>query len=248
MEDFKIFVVFHHSIHEKCYENLSDEEFSHLVFVAVNEDIPKKYPSDQKYKIIKEWELPIYDPELQKIGYCENTVIRHVCLNKLYGTATHVGFCQYDVFFMRGSIDKIKMDMHTDSIHTMVMCPWHLYEKNFPRQAILQKAINDMCEYFPQANFSKEKLFPMCNTFVLPVYVLETIIPWIIQLHPKVWPECVTPPESTKFQHLAAYFEHVMGIVLASLYTDFVTWYEIIHPTTHGMMNELKISGPHTER
>ena len=58
MEDFKIFVVFHHSIHEKCYENLSDEEFSHLVFVAVNVDIPKKYPSDQKYKIIKAYIRP----------------------------------------------------------------------------------------------------------------------------------------------------------------------------------------------
>ena len=75
MEEFKIFVTFHGFINESCYSELSPEEFSHFVFVAVNEKRQKTYPQDPKYKIIKEWELPIYDPELQRKGYNENSVI-----------------------------------------------------------------------------------------------------------------------------------------------------------------------------
>jgi hypothetical protein len=68
MEEFKIFVTFHGFINESCYSELSPEEFSHFVFVAVNEKRQKTYPQDPKYKIIKEWEL-------QRKGYNENSVI-----------------------------------------------------------------------------------------------------------------------------------------------------------------------------
>lgn len=241
MESFKIFVVFHKSIHEKCYEELDPDEFSHLVFVAVNENLPKTYPTDTKYNIIKEWELPIYDPELQKNGFCENTVIRHVYLNKLYGNATHVGFCQYDAYFKKGSINSVKQTMTPNSIHAMIMCGWSLYESNFPNHFLIDRVIKNMYEYFPNVQFSKNTVFAMCNTFVLPVSVLDTIMPWIIQLDPVIWPASVKPPERCDHWRMpACYLEHVMGMVLSSLYREFYQWPGIIHPTTHGVMQELR--------
>jgi len=240
MTDFKIFVTFHGAINESCYSELSPEEFSHFVFVAVNEKRPKTYPEDPKYKIIKEWELPIYDPELQRKGYNENSVLYHVYINKLYGDATHVGFCQYDMHFNRGSIDYVKRTMTPTSIHPMIMCGWNVYEGNFPNGEVnnMYELASLLKEDFPHADFSTTKRFPLTNTFVLPVNVLNTIMPWIIKITPKVYVDSLRAVP-TDWRRPAGYLEHAMGIIISSLYHEFYQWPGVTHPITHGTMHEI---------
>ena len=150
----KIFVVFHKSINEECYKDLSPDEFSHLIFVAVNEKVPKSYPKDPKYKIIKEWELPIYNPKLQEQGFQENSVIHHVYLNKLYNDNDRVGFAQYDMFMERGCIDFLKVNAAPGSVQCLVMCPYKLAFDNVKgHDGIYKKVIEDMIEYFPGCHF-----------------------------------------------------------------------------------------------
>jgi len=241
MEEFKIFVTFHGAINESCYSELSPEEFSHFVFVAVNEKRPKTYPQDPKYKIIKEWELPIYDTELQRKGYNENSVIYHVYINKLYGDSTRVGFCQYDMHFQRGSIDYVKRTMTPTSIHPMVMCGWNVCEGTFSKNNEIDnfyELVSSMNEFFPNAKFSKEGGFPLANAFILPVNVLNTIMPWIIKITPKVYADCQRC-EPADWRRPGVYLEHAMGIVLSSLYNEFRPWPGVTHPITHGTMHEI---------
>jgi hypothetical protein len=237
MSGLKIFVIFHVKINEECYENLTPEEFSHFIFVAANEAIPKVYPTDPKYNIIKEWELPIYDPELQKQKYDENSVIRHVYLNKLHEGMSHVGFCQYDMYFKKNSINNVKTEMHPDSVYCMVACPWFLYESNFPDDGeFFGDIVMDMFKYFPDATFSKKNLFPLCNAYILPVGFLDTIMPWIIQLDSKV----LTASRSSRWGP-GHYLEHIMGIIISGLYSRFAShWSGVIHPITHDAMHHLK--------
>jgi hypothetical protein len=243
----KIFVVFHRSINEKCYEELSSEEFSHLVFVAVNESVPKTYPADPKYKIIKEWELPIFNPKLQEQGFQENSVLHHIYLNKLYDEDDRVGFSQYDIYMRRGTIDFLKQTEAPERTQCMVMCPYSLALGNFNgHDGIFAKAIEDMKLYFPDCEFSKHKLYPMCNTYVLPAKLFNKIMPWIIQLHDKIYPECILPPYRSRYGEVGCYYEQIMGFVISSLCSDLAPWHGVIHPTTHGCMHDLKQEGPHT--
>ena len=60
-------------------------------FYGVNEIYPKR----KEYlglKHILEYELPVYDPFLQKKGYTESSVYLHVYWNKLHVTKDKIGF------------------------------------------------------------------------------------------------------------------------------------------------------------
>lgn len=244
----KIFVVFHASIHEDCYAELYPDELSCITFFAVNEKLPKQYPTDPKYKIIKEWELPNFDPKLQEQGFCENSAIIHSHLNKLYGPGDRIGFAQYDMYMRRGSIRHLISMGRPGSVQTMIMCPWSLFEGNFPGQmGIFEKAAEDMKSYWPDSHFSKEAGFPMCNTYVIDADLLDRIVPWIIQFHSKIYPECILPPYNPRFGQIACFYEHIIGMVLQALCKDFRPWEGIIHPTTHGILQELKQPGPHKQ-
>jgi hypothetical protein len=243
----KIFVVFHSSINEMCYDELSPEELDHLTFVAVNEAVPKTYPADPKYRIIKEWELPNFNPKLQQQGFQENSVLHHVYMNKLYSEDDRVGFAQYDMYMKRGTIDFLKRTARPEGVQCMVACPYSLALGNFNgHDGIFVKAIEDMKLYFPESHFSKDSLYPMCNTYVLPVKLFNKIMPWIIQLHDKIYPECILPPYRPRYGEVGCYYEQIMGFVITALCMDLAPWPGIIHPTTHGAMHQLKQDGPHT--
>lgn len=244
----KIFVVFHSSINEECYAELHPDELAHITFIAVNEKLEKKYPADPKYKIIKEWELSNFDPKFQEQGFNENSAIIHAHLNNLYEPGDRVGFAQYDMYMRCGSIRHLANTGTPGSVQSMIMCPWSLFEGNFLGQVgIFEKAADDMKSYWPDSHFSKEGRFPMCNTYVVDASLIDRVIPWIIQFHPKIYPECILPPYRPRFGEVACYYEHIMGMVLQALCTEFRLWDGIIHPTTHNVLHYLQQHGPHKE-
>ena len=48
------------------YKDLDPDEFDCLRFIAVNENIPKEWDETRFPNVIKEWELPTYDPKWQE--------------------------------------------------------------------------------------------------------------------------------------------------------------------------------------
>lgn len=65
----QIYIVFHKYIFDECYKGISKSNLDkYFTFVAVNKKI-KKYYTPNKYKIIKEWNLPHYKNEFQELGH-----------------------------------------------------------------------------------------------------------------------------------------------------------------------------------
>ena len=88
----QIFVVFHKFIFDECYLNIPQNILdTYFTFIAVNETIPKSYQQN-KYKVINEWDLPIYDKTFQEKGYNENSAIYHVFINNLHKNYNMIGF------------------------------------------------------------------------------------------------------------------------------------------------------------
>jgi len=146
------------------------------------------------------------------------------------------------MYFEKNSINNVKTEMHPASVYCMVAYPWFTYESKFPNDGeFFGDIIMDMCRYFPDATFTKENVFPLCNAHILPVGFLDTIMPWIIQLDSKV----LTVSRSSTIWFPAHYLEHIMGIVISGLYRRFVVhWSGVIHPVSHNVMHHLKASEP----
>lgn len=86
------------------YEELDEEEKACLTFVAVNENIEKDVLPE---KYIKEWELPVYNPDWQKNNWMNGGTNHHIVMNKV-SKADYIGFVQYDMRFPKGSIHRLK--------------------------------------------------------------------------------------------------------------------------------------------
>jgi len=90
--DIQIFIIFHKNIFDECYKNIPEDILSeYFTFYAVNENIEKCYMQN-KYKVINEWELSIYDKTFQERGYNENSAIYHIYANKLNKDYKYIGF------------------------------------------------------------------------------------------------------------------------------------------------------------
>lgn len=99
MARFRMFVVYHQRLHPGVFEGLSDENIAQLTFYKVNEAIPFEFglARARPLALVKEYELPAYQPYYQAVGYNEVSCLLHVLRNRLYEGADYVGQLQYDM-------------------------------------------------------------------------------------------------------------------------------------------------------
>lgn len=199
----QIFIVFHKYIFDECYKNIPQDVLDkYFTFIAVNKTIQKIY--SKKYKVINEWDLPIYDGTFQERGYNENSAIYHVYANNLHKPYKSIGFFQYDMVFNNlklGSLEKI----YYYKAHNFNLCKW-----NEPKT--LDFIIKDYEQFYK--SFSKEKQYPLYNSFIIPVEIYEKIMKWVVQLYDKLYPWCIESPNKTHLGHIGGIYERVMAYAI----------------------------------
>jgi hypothetical protein len=238
----QFFVIFHKKIFDECYVHVPREILDRFfTFIAVNEKIPKEY-TDGKYNILKEWELPIYDPSFQARGYNENSVIRHIFLNKIHKKYERIGFFQYDQAFQPGAIEKILTSLsharETPEGFYHALCP-----ANFATSMIhtwnepltLSFLIDDWNRYYDtrytmeEVAYDSTLVFPLLNTYVIPCSVFAKYMPWICQLFDKMYPWCVEFPNKIHHGHIGGIYERVMAFAIAMQKLPFIIPMDINH-------------------
>jgi len=107
--NYKPYIIFHKTIYETCYKDLSANNFDKLTFFGVNSKIKKMVPKSYMDKIIIERNLPYYNPLWQHSGFCEDSVFLHVYKNPemLLNDYDYVGFFQYDMIMENSLFDTI---------------------------------------------------------------------------------------------------------------------------------------------
>lgn len=206
----QLFIVFHKNIFDYCYKNIPDEILNkYFTFIAVNKNIPKSYSN--KYKVINEWELPIYDNTFQERGYNENSAIYHVYVNNLHKPYKSIGFFQYDMVFN---------NLKIDSIDNSKVFYYKTYDFNYSsyvswdEQNTLRFIIKDYESFYKQ-KFSKEKQYPLYNSYIIPIETYEKIMKWVLQLYDKLYPWVNEPPNKTHIGHIGGIYERIMGYAIA---------------------------------
>lgn len=111
-----VYVIYHDVLYTRNYEMLDPDEFNMITFVCVNKDHPK-HPEFTPFKHIHEWMLPIYDPHLQRLHVCDETMVPkshfnetgvhwHLAVNSVCKTP-YIYVCHNDMIFTKGSIRRI---------------------------------------------------------------------------------------------------------------------------------------------
>ena len=213
----QLFVVFHKTLYDECYKNIHQSILDkYFTFIAVNPSIPKNY-TQNKYKILNEWEFPIYDSTLQDQGYNENSAIYHIYKNGVYKAYTHIGFFQYDMKFE--NMIRYILTAISDgpvyfpvSLHTFAYCS----EETWNESETLNVILKDYESFF-NTKYRKDELIPLYNAYIIPIEAFEKIMPWVIQLFPKLYPWCVQLPNKTHKGHIGGIYERVMGYAISQL-------------------------------
>ena len=228
-KSFQIFVVFHKNIFDECYSTIPDKILQeYFTFIAVNPTIPKVYTAN-KYKIINEWEFPIYDPTFQERGYNENSALYHIYANGIHNNYKRIGFFQYDMIFNSNVPETIAKSMNSFALEK--------YSFNFCNVTTWNElktsefVVNDY-ETFFNVKFSKDKLYPLLNSYVIRSQLFEKIMKWVIQLYPKMYPWCVQLPNQSHQGHIGMIYERVMAYALGQEQINFLEL-EIKHDHTY---------------
>ena len=223
MTDIQIFIVFHKNIFDECYKNIPRNILSkYFTFIAVNENITKNY-TQNKYKIINEWELPIYDRTFQERGYNENSAIYHVYANNLHKDYKHIGFFQYDMVFNNNIIYFLKINIAQESVffyyknYDFNFCSYETWNE----PDTLNYIIEDY-EKFHNKSFSKNKQYPLYNSYIIPTQTYEKIMKWVTQLYDKIYPWCIEPPNSSGRSHIGGIYERIMAYAIGEENLNYV--------------------------
>ena len=210
--DIQIFIVFHKYIFDECYKNIPDDIlYKYFTFYAVNPIIEKHYTSN-KYKIINEWKLPIYDKTFQERGYNENSAIYHVYANNLHKDFKYIGFFQYDMKFNNNIIEFLQENIkeiprvYSLGCYSFNFCNYETWNE----QETLKYIINDYVKY-NKTEVTNRDNYPLYNSYVMPKETYEKIMRWVVQLYDKLYPWCVEPPNATHYAHIGGIYERIMA-------------------------------------
>jgi hypothetical protein len=95
---------------------------------------------------------------------------------------------------------------------------------NWVEQSTIQFIVDDY-ESFHKKKFSKCGVYPLLNTYIIPIHMYENIMPWVSQLYYKMFPWCNQHPNSSHFGHVAGIFERVMGFAIGEENMEYTSVY-----------------------
>lgn len=182
----QIFVCFHKKIIHELYQIRVDETEKYLTFYGV-----KDRDSNIDSKVIYEYELPVFNPVLQKNLYNEGSCIYHVYKNELYKPFDYIGFCQYDMVFSNNIFQNIETKLvtnkFTNTIFYFDFFKWAFIGgqttiiKDYPH---IPSGLNNYNKFFG-TSFTTDILIAnkmiICNTFVVPKPMFQKLMSWLIQ-------------------------------------------------------------------
>lgn len=200
MKRWKIFVTFFRNLFDEHYTADPTYDPGKFVFVKVNDKYPLEIEGNRLgYDIFFEHDFPVYRPDWQEKGYCENSVLHHVYRNRVHRSCDYVGFIEYDHVLAVDFTATIQRKLDSATRETIfafqkfsfkqlweqaiVMNP-RRREKVTGRPGSKWNCINvvltDYNEYFG-TDYGVERLavkdcFPICHAFLLPSSIFDKVM------------------------------------------------------------------------
>ena len=202
--NFEMFCVYHKNYY------IRDDNF-YFTFYGVNEI----YQKEKTKNNILEYELPIYNPFLQKRGYMETSAYLHVYWNNLYKEKDMIGFSQYDM-----KHNELYTNLDKETIY--IMCSGKNIVQNgiwnflmFPELRNLDFLIISYNNHFNTKYSIKEldnKPLSLWQTNIYPVKIYCKLCTWLEKLVEEIYPWSNQIPYETHFGSIGGYTERALSI------------------------------------
>lgn len=197
--------------------NQDDKEYIQNTFVyyGVNEIFTKSIENQYGCKKILEYDLPRYDPFLQKRGFMETSAYLHVYRNGLYKHLDFVGFCQYDMAHKKRyeNLDKNTIYLLRASGSIVQNGQWHPHMFSGLRN--IDYLLNHYNRHFG-TEFTmtslEGQLFSLWQTNIYPVQIYEKLCTWLDLLVKDAYPWSVEVPYETHWGVIGGYTERAIGL------------------------------------
>jgi len=187
---FILYIIYHKILYNHFYETLSEDNKKYITFYGVKNKVSNTQFDAQ---CIYEYELPLYNKELQEKHYNESSAFYHVYKNCLHTPFDYVGFLQYDMILPNNSIDAIKNTIQCNPNIPIIFASHFVNEESQSQlHGSLQlyiKPISNFGSILENYNMFfgkkytlaeiKDSPWIMCNMFVIPKYMYEKYMRWI---------------------------------------------------------------------
>jgi hypothetical protein len=171
-----------------------------FTFVKVNDDYPIELDGNRlDYGVFYEHDFPLFNPDLQRNGYHQSSVLYHIHKNKTCNTHDYIGFIEYDHVLttdftktihtiLEEANEDIMFALNKFTFHELweqgiIINPWRPNklegEKN-SRWNCLRVILDDYNKFFStnytMENLMKKNVFPICHCFLIPTKIFEKIM------------------------------------------------------------------------
>ena len=215
--NYKLYIIFHKTLYEKCYKKLTDEQFKQLTFFAVNSTIQKEVPEKCMTQIILERNLPYYNPLWQHSNFCESSVFLHVYKNEqLLNPYDYVGFFQYDMVLDPTVFSTIETTLEKYKQNNFFFYHYKENSKRHLDQAICLNGWNLILTLYNTSFKTQHTIeqvvledIPLYHAFVLPKHIFNKMMAFFEIVFPYLFEmlACGT-------KHLPYHLERLHGIFL----------------------------------
>jgi hypothetical protein len=187
---FALYIIYHKIVYNYLYETISEDNKKYITFYGVKDKITS---TPLHAPCIYEYELPIYNKELQENRYNESSAFYHVYKNKLHEKYSYVGFLQYDMTLPNETLTTIQNTIEcypnipiifasyfaTDESKNILGGSLQLYVKPISNFGSILENYN---RFFGKKYTIDEIIVHpliMCNMFVIPSYMYEKYMQWL---------------------------------------------------------------------
>lgn len=197
--------------HKTSYPHLADAADDRLRWYVVNEAIPDKTIAAPAESVVREWELPTYEPELQAQGCREASAFFHALANPGLRDAAYVGFAQYDMRIPSAALDAFE-DAARDSVVAKVGIGFPVAWDDAMKHAALPPPFwDELLTCFGAPAGWKPSHVPLMSTFVLPAEALVDMVTHVNAIAPDIHAAL-----GFDTAHLAGTLERVFGVWIAA--------------------------------
>lgn len=197
MNKLNIFIVYHKSVQpDKILNKFPYKEIKeNFTFYGVNELHEKRIINNNNYNDVLEYNLPIYNPFLQKRGYMETSAYLHVYWNKLYENLEYIGFCNYDMIFLYELSSKLLGNLDENTIHIYDMGEYvvenGIYHKYMhPSVRNLDFLLESYNKHFNtkyEIHDLNNKRLGLRQTNIYPIKIYKKLCSWLEVLCNEIW-------------------------------------------------------------
>jgi hypothetical protein len=226
-----VYVIYHDLLNWENYKQLEPDELDLITFVCVNKDIEKKTDFTPE-KVIFEWDLPIYDSNLQRKHVCDETMIPkshfnetgvhwHLAVNKVCKTE-YIYVCHNDMIFTKGSLRNVKSLLAPTKGITIARADFH----NIVKTSTYSDHEIDMYWYaIKEMGVDPSKQFPLFTNCAMKTNLFEQQMEKLIVVNKKLF--MATLPGH--WYRPATTFERTWGLAMGDVLDEVIVVNGILH-------------------